>query len=99
MAASVPTTSRRSQKAAAGRTARTIRFPDDLRERIANDAERCGRSFDAHVVAILRRHFGENVDISPSPDVIVSLALGSLSGVKAEDLEALIRPLTASEAR
>jgi hypothetical protein len=45
---------------AAPATARTIRFPKRLRDRIAADAERCGRSFEAQVLAILRRHFGES---------------------------------------
>jgi len=40
--------------------ARTIRFPVGLREKIAADAERCGRSFDGQVVALLRRHYGES---------------------------------------
>jgi hypothetical protein len=43
--------------------ARTIRFPSKLREKIAADAERCGRSFSEKVIALLRRHYGENVDI------------------------------------
>lgn len=62
-------------------TPRTIRFPERLRARIVVDAERCGRSFDAHVVAILRRHYGEDVDIAPSPDAILRLARGSLDGL------------------
>jgi hypothetical protein len=61
--------------------ARTIRFPRRLRERIAVDAERCGRSFEAQVIAILRRHFGEDVDIAPAPRTIIELAKASLAGV------------------
>jgi hypothetical protein len=43
--------------------ARTIRFPSKLREKIAADAKRCGRSFAGQVIALLRRHYGEDVDI------------------------------------
>jgi hypothetical protein len=43
--------------------ARTIRFPSGLQAKIAADAERCGRSFNGQVIALLRRHYGENVDI------------------------------------
>jgi hypothetical protein len=66
---------------AAARRARTIRFPEPLRERISADADRCGRSFEAHVIALLRRHYGEDVDIAPSPDTILSLILGSTAGL------------------
>ena len=76
-------------------TARTIRFPKRLRERIAADAARCGRSFEGHVLAILRRHFGESVDLAPSPDVILSLARGSLAGTEGKDRAALARRLVA----
>ena len=41
--------------------ARTIRFPPGLREKLAADAERCGRSFEGQVIALLRRHYGEDV--------------------------------------
>ncbi|MEO7329574.1 MAG: hypothetical protein ABI193_13425 [Minicystis sp.] len=58
-----------------------IRFPTRLRERIAADAERCGRSFEAQVVAILRRHFGEDVDIAPAPSTVLALARGSFAGM------------------
>ena len=82
---------------AAGRagqtTARTIRFPKRLRDRIAADAQRCGRSFEAQVLAILRRHFGESVDIAPAPDLVLSLARGSLAGVPEADRRVLTRRL------
>jgi hypothetical protein len=65
--------------------ARTIRFPRPLRERIAADAERCGRSFEAHVIAMLRRHFGEDVDIAPAPRTVIALARGSLTGLSPRD--------------
>src|SRR3989442_12387430 len=70
-----------ARRRAEGAIARTIRFPARLRERIAADAERCGRSFEAHVVAILRRQFGEDVDIAPAPRAIIALAKGSLAGL------------------
>lgn len=74
--------------------ARTIRFPPELRERIAVDAERCGRSFEAQVIAILRRHFGEDVDIAPVPDEILELAGASLAGIAPADRRRLTRKLT-----
>ena len=66
-------------------TARTIRFPARLRSRIAADAQRCGRSFEAQVLAILRRHYGESVDIAPTPSLILALAEASLAGMSAPD--------------
>lgn len=74
--------------------ARTIRFPKRLRERIAADAERCGRSFEAQVIAILRRHYGEDVDIAPTPDAILSLARASLAGLSRSDERFIARKLT-----
>ena len=61
--------------------AHPIRFPARVRGRIAADAERCGRSFEARVVAILRRHYGEDVDIAPAPSTVLALAQGSLAGL------------------
>jgi hypothetical protein len=52
-----------------------------LRDRIDADARRCGRSFEAQVLAILRRHYGEDVDIAPAPEAILGLARASLSGL------------------
>lgn len=77
----------------AARTARTVRFPERLRGRIAADAERCGRSFEAQVLAILRRHYGEDVDIAPTPEAILGLAIGSLAGVREADRRQLTRRL------
>lgn len=74
--------------------ARTVRFPRSLRERIAADAERCGRSFEAHVIAILRRHFGEDVDIAPAATTILALARGSFSGMSREDQRVVTKRLT-----
>jgi hypothetical protein len=66
--------------------ARTIRFPAGLREKIAADAERCGRSFDGQVIALLRRHYGEDVDIAPNPADILALAVASLADIPAAEL-------------
>lgn len=73
--------------------ARTIRFPQRLRARIAADAERCGRSFEAHVIAILRRHFGEDVDIAPAPETILALAQASFAGLSRADQRLVTKPL------
>jgi hypothetical protein len=77
--------------------ARTIRFPAGLRDRIAADAERCGRSFEGQVIALLRRHFGEDVDIAPNPAEILALAAASFSDVPAADLPSLTRRLREPE--
>lgn len=77
--------------------ARTIRFPVTLRQKITADAERCGRSFDGQVIALLRRHYGEDVDIAPSPAEILALAAASLADVSASDLRSLTRKLQESE--
>ena len=73
--------------------ARTIRFPASLRDRLATDADRCGRSFEGHVIAVLRRHYGEDVDIAPSPADILTLASASLADVPASDRRLLTRRL------
>src|SRR5437773_5100874 len=65
--------------------ATTVRLPPRLRARIALDAERCGRSCEEQVVAILRRHYGEAVDIVPTPALILTLAEQSLAGLSAAD--------------
>lgn len=77
--------------------ARTIRFPESLRSRIAADAERCGRSFEAQVIALLRRHFGENVDIAPAPSVLLSLAAASVAGMSDGDLASVGRRLRTND--
>lgn len=77
--------------------ARTIRFPAEIREKIAADAERCGRSFEGQVIALLRRHYGEDVDIAPQPAEILALAAASLAGVPAADLRSLTRRLEEPE--
>jgi hypothetical protein len=73
--------------------ARTIRFPAGLRERIAADAERCGRSFEGQVIALLRRHYGEDVDIAPNPAGILALAVASFADVPPAELRSLTRKL------
>lgn len=80
-------------------TARTIRFPSRLRAQIAADAVRCGRSFEAHVLAILRHHYGESVDIAPTPALVLALAKGSLEGIPDADRRRLARRLSESERR
>jgi hypothetical protein len=67
-----------------GPVARTIRFPESLRGRIAADADRCGRSFESHVIALLRRHYGEDVDIAPAPSEILGLAAALAKGARFE---------------
>lgn len=73
--------------------ARTIRFPSGLRERIASDADRCGRSFEGQVLALLRRHYGEDVHIAPSPQDVLALATASLADIPAADARSLARRL------
>ena len=77
--------------------ARTIRFPAALRDRLAADADRCGRSFEGQVIALLRRHFGEDVDIAPNPADVLALASASLAEVSASDLRLLTRTLRETE--
>jgi hypothetical protein len=79
-------------------TARTIRFPESLRARLGADAERCGRSFDAQVIAILRRHYGEDVDLAPAADQILEFAHGSLAGLSPSEVRNLTRRLRAPNA-
>jgi hypothetical protein len=77
--------------------ARTIRFPAALREKITADAARCGRSFDGQVIALLRRHYGEDVDIAPNSAEILALAAASLADIPAADLGSLTRRLQEPE--
>jgi hypothetical protein len=86
-----------SQRAAArpreSKIARTIRMSDALRKRIAADAGRCGRSFEGQVLALLRRHYGEDVDIVPGPSEILALAVASLADIPAAERDLLTRKL------
>lgn len=77
--------------------ARTIRFPEGLKSRIAADADRCGRSFESQAIAILRRHYGEDVDIAPAPSEILGLAAASLAGISEREVGRLTRRLRESE--
>jgi hypothetical protein len=77
--------------------ARTIRFPAALRDRIAVDAERCGRSFEGQVIALLRRHYGEDVDIAPGPVEILALASASLADIPTTDMRSVVRKLKVNE--
>ena len=77
--------------------ARTIRIPIALRKRIGADAERCGRSFEGQVVALLRRHYGEDVDIAPAPAGILALAVASLADIPASEHNLLTRKLEERE--
>ena len=77
--------------------ARTIRFPSGLRDKILADAERCGRSFEGQVIALLRRHYGEDVDISPNPAEILALATASLVDISTVELRSLTRRLQEPE--
>jgi hypothetical protein len=77
--------------------ARTIRFSAGLREKIARDAERCGRSFEGQVIALLRRHYGEDVDIAPSPVDLLALATASMANISTADARLIERKLKASD--
>jgi len=77
--------------------ARTIRFPADLRDRISSDAERCGRSFEGQVIALLRRHYGEDVDIARSPAEILAFAKASLTDIPSADAKVIVRKLKSGE--
>jgi molybdopterin converting factor small subunit len=77
--------------------ASTIRFPAGLREKVAADAERCGRSFDGQVVALLRRHYGEECRDRPETAEILALAVASFADVPPAELGSLIRRLREPE--
>jgi hypothetical protein len=64
-----------------------------LRTRIQADAERCGRSFERQVIALLRRHYGEDVDIAPKPAAVLALAAASLADIPASEGDRLTRKL------
>jgi hypothetical protein len=77
--------------------ARTIRMPGALRTKIQADAERCGRSFEGQVIALLRRHYGEDVDIAPGPAGILALAAASLADIPVSERNRLTRKLEERE--
>ena len=82
-----------AQHARESTIARTIRFPATLRDKIAGDADRCGRSFEGQVIALLRRHYGEDVDIGPPPAEILARATASLADISTVDRRTLARKL------
>lgn len=86
-----------SRRRKSGLTARTIRFPSKLRDRIVTDAERCGRSFEAQVIAVLRRHYGEDVDIRPAGKRLLALVQSSLAGVPESEIPELTKRLRSGE--
>ncbi len=45
------------------------------------------------MLALLRRHYGEDVDIAPAPNEILALATASLADVPAADARQLLRKL------
>jgi hypothetical protein len=87
----------RSSAASDSTVARTIRFPAALRQKITSDAERCGRSFEGQVIALLRRHYGEDVDIAPSPVEILALATASMADIAPADARSIERKLKAGD--
>ena len=68
-----------------------------MREKIVADAGRCGRSFEGQVIALLRRHYGEDVDIAPHPSDILALASASLADLSESDLSALTKKFVEKE--
>lgn len=84
---------RRQGPKAAASIARTVRFPEPLRTKISLDADRCGRSFEGQVIALLRRHYGEDVDIAPAPADILALAAASIAGIPDDEVTSLNRKL------
>lgn len=87
----------RSALARDATVARTIRFPAGLRDKIAADAERCARSFEAQVIALLRRHYGEDVDIAPNPSEILALAAASVADIEPSEIRSIVRKLKVTE--
>jgi hypothetical protein len=49
--------------------------------------------FRGQVIALVRRHYGEDVDIAPSPDGILALAVASLADIPASERYLLTRKL------
>ena len=45
------------------------------------------------MIALLRRHYGEDDDIAPSPADVLALATASLAGISATELPLLTRKL------
>jgi len=68
-----------------------------LREKIAAEAERCGRSFDGQLIALLRGHYEKDIDIAPNPAEILALAAASLADIPAAELRSLTPKLQEPE--
>ena len=49
------------------------------------------------MLALLRHHYGEDVDISPAPVEILALANASLADIPAADSRAILRKLRESD--
>jgi len=49
------------------------------------------------VIALLRRHYGEDVDIAPSPAEILALATASMADISAADARLIERKLKATD--
>lgn len=49
------------------------------------------------MIALLRRHYGQDVDIAPSPAEILTLAKASLADISATDADAVLRKLKSVE--
>ena len=49
------------------------------------------------MIALLRRHYGEDVDIAPSPVEILALATFSMAGIPLADARLIDRKLKASD--
>ena len=78
-------------------TPRTIRIPAALRKKIAADADRYGRTFEDQVIALLRRRYGEDVDIAPEAADILALAVASLAETSASERDLLTRKIEERE--
>ena len=49
------------------------------------------------MIALLRRHYGEDVDIAPSPAEILALATASMADVSTAEARLIERKLKASD--
>ncbi len=46
------------------------------------------------MLALMRRHYGEDVDISPAPSEVLNLAVASLAGIPKTESRRLTRKLS-----
>jgi hypothetical protein len=49
------------------------------------------------VIALLRRHYGEDVDIAPNPAEILALAAASMADISTADARLIERKLKAND--